>query len=408
MTKIQKINLIGTILLLGFCVSSYLYYVLFGSYLNLKWPHNTFLFIQEDRFNDFFNVLRSSEHRESYLHDSALSNNPAITSNYFPFLYIIMYGLGLLGTKTAFHIYLVSLVLMMFYLSCKFLWKNEKLDLQTKLASFGIVLFSYPFLFCVDRGNVESFIFIFTGFFLLSFLKERYKTAAVFIAMAASLKLYPCILAWLFIKKKQYKACILSGVLTVVISVISLYFLHGGIVENFHGMVREMGHFVTHYTLHGSNGISLLAICLHIEHFASINIGISSWYTIFNICAVAILPFIICYIIKFESALWKQTFMLFSFVILFMGTSFDYKMITLLLSLFLFINTQSSNFDKKYCILFAILFIPKQLTVLINGYHFSIDDTIDALLIAYINFLIIKEGLTGKTLFRRKLNIIQS
>ena len=51
---------------------------------------------------------------------------------------------------------------------------------------------------------------------------------------------------------------------------------------------------------------------------------------------------------------------------------------------------------------------PIKLDITVNGYGFSIDDTFDALLIAYINFLIIREGLTGKTLFRRKLNIIQS
>ena len=115
MTKIQKINLIGAILLLGFCVSSYLYYVLFGSYLNLKWPHNTFLYDPYYKFTDLYETIRMSK-IYSYTIDSALSANPRSPLNYFPFLYIIMHIQSFLGYEVAFVLYLISFLLMMFYL----------------------------------------------------------------------------------------------------------------------------------------------------------------------------------------------------------------------------------------------------------------------------------------------------
>jgi len=343
------------------------------------------------------------------LHDSAYSTNIGLTANYFPFLYVIMDVLALVGRDGAFATYLVSLISMMFYLSHKFMWSGEKFDTQTKIAAFGIALFSFPFLFCIDRGNVEAFVFIFTGFFFLSFMKGKYKTAAVFIALASALKLYPCILAWLFIKKKQYKACVIAGILTVAISVLSMLTMKGGFMENFHGLVRELGHFTTHYTLYeqtktdgflfnvGFNGVSLFGILRHIGHFIPLELSVSSGYMAFNILAVIILIPTIYYVLKYENELWKQSFILSSFTILFMGTSFDYKMLSLLLSLFLFISAPFDNFDKKYCILFAILFIPKQLPATINGYGFSISDTFNALLILYINYSIIKERLFAKT-----------
>ena len=409
MTKQQKVSLIGTILLFGFCVASYLYYIIGGDYFQAHYPLNTFLFDPSDKFNDFFNVLRMAQHRDAYLHDSAYSTNIGLTANYFPFLYSIMHILGKIGNNEAFAIYLVSLISMMSYLSYRFLWKDEKLDTQTKLAALGIAFFSFPFLFCIDRGNVEAFVFIFTGFFFLSFMKGKYKTAAVFIALASAMKLYPCVLAWLFIKKKQYKACVISGVLTIAISVASMLTMKGGFMENFNGLIRELGHFTTHYTLYeqtktdgflfdiGFNGVSLFGVLRHIGHFIPLEIGVSSEYMAFNIFAVMILMPIIYYVLKYENELWKHSFILSSFTILFMGTSFDYKMLSLLLSLFLFINTPSANFDRKYCILFAILFIPKALPVTINGYGFSISDTFNALLILYINYSIIKERLFTKT-----------
>ena len=314
-----------------------------------------------------------AQHRDAYLHDSAYSTNIGLTANYFPFLYVTMDVLALVGRDGAFAIYLVSMISMMSYLSYRFLWKDEKLDTQTKLAAFGIAFFSYPFIFCIDRGNVEAFVFIFTGFFFLSFMRGKYKTAAVFIALASAMKLYPCVLAWLFIKKKQYKACVISGVLTIAISVASMLTMKGGFMENFHGLVRELGHFIP------------------------LELSVSSGYMAFNILAVMMLIPTIYYVLKYENELWKQSFILSSFTILFMGTSFDYKILSLLLSLFLFIGASSANFDKKYCILFAILFIPKALPVTINGYGFSISDTFNALLILYINYSIIKERLFTKT-----------
>jgi len=161
-------------------------------------------------------------------------------------------------------------------------------------------------------------------------MKGKYKTAAVFIALASALKLYPCILAWLFIKKKQYKACVIAGILTVAISVLSMLTMKGGFMENFHGLVRELGHFTTHYTLYeqtktdgflfnvGFNGVSLFGILRHIGHFIPLELSVSSGYMAFNILAVIILIPTIYYVLKYENELWKQSFILLSFIILFM------------------------------------------------------------------------------------------
>lgn len=400
MTKIQKINLIGAILLLGFAISAYTHYVICGAYLQMGYPHNTFLFIPDDKFNDFFNVLMLVKDRGVYLHDSAYSTNPMLVANYFPFSYIFMYGISLLGKiwkSLPFAIYLATFVLMMLYLSYKLLWKDEKYNLHTIILSIGIGFFTYPFLYCIDRGNIESFVFIFMCFFFFAFLKERYKTAAIFISLATAMKFYPFILAILLIKTKQYKACFLAVITTILISIVSLISLHGSVLDNFNGMIREMGHFTNLYIFQFHNGITFFALGHLIGSFFSSALDVSTEYIIFNIFAVLVMVLVLFYILQYENEFWKQVFLLVSAYILLMGASYIYKLVPLVAVMFFFINSsRASIYDNRYCILFAVLFIPKQL------YEFGkIADIFHILVISYISFLIIKERIYS-------LNNIQS
>lgn len=102
------------------------------------------------------------------------------------------------------------------------------------------------------------------------------------------------------------------------------------------------------------------------------------------------LGFITFFILKMEKELWKQVMLLISFTILFMGTSHEYKLISVLLPFYLFLQSkEKSNYDILYVILFSILLIPKKLFAGHGGFSFSILAIIDAIILIYINTLIV-------------------
>ena len=53
------------IILFGF-VAAVIFHYIFGAYLKLGYPFNTFLFSQDDKFNDFFHPLSAAALKNPY------------------------------------------------------------------------------------------------------------------------------------------------------------------------------------------------------------------------------------------------------------------------------------------------------------------------------------------------------
>ena len=75
MDKETKIRNIVAIILIGFVASLFFHY-LKGVYLNLPYPHNTFLFRPDDKFADFFVLYDIMEYRSPYIGDHLSAQFP--------------------------------------------------------------------------------------------------------------------------------------------------------------------------------------------------------------------------------------------------------------------------------------------------------------------------------------------
>lgn len=86
MINIDKVRLVVTIIGIGMFLSL-LYYFILNNYWGVEYPHNTFLFLSEDNFMDFYNV--------NYFVDdfSPYSSNKNIS--YPPFALLIAYPFSL-------------------------------------------------------------------------------------------------------------------------------------------------------------------------------------------------------------------------------------------------------------------------------------------------------------------------
>lgn len=86
-----------------------------------------------------------------------------------------------------------------------------------------LTIFSYPLMYCMERGNVVSLAVAFTAFFVFfrdSESKAVREISYICLALAAGLKLYPAIFGLLLLFDKKYKESIrlvVYGILAVVI-----------------------------------------------------------------------------------------------------------------------------------------------------------------------------------------------
>ncbi len=82
--------------------------------------------------------------------------------------------------------------------------KHSRVRWLTAAAAFATAAFSFPPFFLLDRANIEGLVWIATSLGLVFFVRRRYSSAALLLALAASMKIFSGVLLLLFLAKKQY------------------------------------------------------------------------------------------------------------------------------------------------------------------------------------------------------------
>ncbi len=93
------------------------------------------------------------------------------------------------------------------------------------LLAATVLLTSYPYLYLLQRGNVEVFVWLPLTAGIWCFLKKRYGWAAVLFGLAAALKLYPIIFFGLFLPRVRWKQLALGLASFVGFNVVALWWL---------------------------------------------------------------------------------------------------------------------------------------------------------------------------------------
>jgi hypothetical protein len=370
MKRQVKINFIANLILIGFCITTFLYAIIFGRYLQID---KSYLYLAKDKFSDFFLVLEAIQFGDVY-------NIESVTiKNYFPFGFVIMKIFAGMNFNLAYGIFLMLFISFYCYINYYFLKPKTNLNDWKNLFAFSFL--THPFLYLIDRGNIEGFVFIFLGLFFLAFLRKNLMLAALFLGLASAMKLYPCVFALLFIKDKQYKPVFFSAILTVLLSFISILFFNGSIMENILGLVNELSRF-------SKAMIGGVSASIFFRHWFYINPN--KFLLIFNFSAFLSIIGISWFILKKDLELWESTMLLVSLTILLMPVSFLYKLISITFPLLFFVNSiKYSKYDFFISILFALILIPKQ----DNIYLYQID----AILLILINLIIICKKLLPST-----------
>lgn len=361
----NKAKMLAFMVMLGFVLAVIKHYIL-GAYLHLSYPYNTFLFTPDDRFNDFFNMLRVCK-----------DNNPYLTSYwlksvYFPVANTFFYLFGLIRNEwLSIGVYTCAFLAVYLNYIKKKLFALSSLD---SIRDFIIIGFlTYPVLFSLDRANLDMYIFLLILGFVLFFQKGRFVLAALFLSMAIAMKLYPAVFIFLFFKEKKYKEIVITIAATLCITVLSLMSYQGGFVENLQGMqsvlqgfnqsysgAAGLQHNVSYYGVLKLVTVGYYYVAQGIHDGATASVLANEVLKIpYMFLVLLLFAFIVFHVLKYEQTLWKNVYLLSAAMILFPQVSFDYKLIHILIPIILFLQDESwTPFSKGYLVLFGIMLIP--------------------------------------------------
>ena len=130
------------------------------------------------------------------------------------------------------------------------LFRNGVGKIESGVFALVLLLTSWPFLFLLERANIEIVVLYLTLGGSLAYWKGQLRTSAVFWGLAASLKIYPVVLLALFLKRKL-SVPLLAGLISFATSMgLSFWWVGPSIrvaaLGSFHGTAG----FVSSYAYH--------------------------------------------------------------------------------------------------------------------------------------------------------------
>lgn len=353
MGRAQKINLVTAIVLFGF-VASVAFHYFKAAYFQLFYPHDTFLFVPHDRFNDFFHLYEYNQFRHPYFEDP--------DSNQYPFLNLIVYCFTWLSEDTAIIAYTLLVILL-------FAWVNAINVQLYDIRLVGFCLLSYPFIFAIDRGNLECLVFVFLALFIYYYQRNNRFACTFWLSCAIAMKMAPVVFLVLFISEKRYRDAGRTIAMALLLTLLSLCTFRGGFVANAAYILRgaNIGNSAVLSYVVGSNhmvqrGVSLFTaakVVLNLTHWIRF-VDMALFLQRYKLLMGAGFVLLTIYILLVEMEAWQKVTLLTVAMLVFPHISSDYKLLHVYIPLYLLINTaKPSRRDLGYIVMFSLLLIPK-------------------------------------------------
>ncbi|MEG0998411.1 MAG: glycosyltransferase 87 family protein [Clostridiales bacterium] len=352
---------------------------------------------QTDTFMDYFNSLMGVVARNPY--DLGIIYPPLANLIYLINVHLIPtdYFIGDLSALTysdtrlyqgyliVFIIYsLISILAFIFI--CQNMKKGENAEKNTFVL---LMLFSTPFFYCFERGNIIFLALIFSMLFFLwkdSDNKILRELSLIALAISAAIKIYPAIFGFLLIREKRWK----EGVRLVFYGLFFFFvpfIFFGGfskvftLIENIFHTSSEFAISTFSYKLNFANTLGWL-------FQNNISSGIVSVFII----AMGCFGIIGCIILKSK---WKAILFCVVMVIGLPSFSYVYTAIFMVIPLIYFLDTKEKRgkLDMVYLILMilTVAFIFIDCFIYRGNYnsHISISTMIESMALLLMSFLLV-------------------
>ena len=302
------------------------------------------LFPGNDRFNDFFNTA----------------------TPYPPLLERIILLFNQLPPLLGRWLFLLGFGLPLTALIYKAIKTGDRLkDCRNLL----ILLFSYPVLFTLDRGNFEILVFLLVYFFAVAYQRGRRKTAIACLAFAIAIKPFPAVfLGLLAAEGELLPALIAAGVAAVLLLLAALTF-PGTLLEQLQAYRIVMATYNCNYLLldyglpytHSLFSVLKLVVFKPNQFMSRLAVFPVMKTFYFDAC-ILLAGALVLFHSRHKKYLlfWEITALYVCAMNLLPFTSPDYKLLHLLIPFLLFINeTVPDGKDRLYTCIFGLLFTYK-------------------------------------------------
>ena len=330
--------------------------------------------VGSDYFMDFFNSIRDASTRDVYkegiiypplaniffyvlslmidpnLVSSSFSNRRMLQNDYVClFLYFVFVVLSL--------ILFVNLI------------KNHLKKNTMERYSYSLpllLIFSYPMIYCVQRGNIALLTLVFSMYFVFNrnsenkFIKEL---SLILLAVAAGIKLYPALFGLLLIIDRKFKDCIRLIIYGLLCFVIPFFFYDG--IESISDLLNNLKNFSDY----SYEKISPAFVCVDV-----LAMYISMMFK-FNYTSVYSFMFTVTYLAAFAVLLfapkeWQKVWSIVYMVMNYSSTGRTYILVLAIIPFILFVVSEKvQRKDLIYFIGFVLL-----LVVIPPVYYTKLDD----------------------------------
>ena len=119
-------------------------------------------------------------------------------------------------------------------------------NIAAVIITFG---FSYPILFCIDRGNIEVVGIVLCAGGLRFFIRKSYYLSAILFAIAVCIKPFPVLFFYLFLKRKLYRQSGVAAVTYVGVNLCALYWIGPTIPVAYNALKQGSALFFQNYVV---------------------------------------------------------------------------------------------------------------------------------------------------------------
>lgn len=362
--------------------------ILYHHILELKFgyhfPWNTYLFRPEYRFSDWTDTLNAAKTLNPYFD----YNIERAIPTYFPFTYLLLSWLPILTDPESLYVFFAITILLytagfiLYAQKIAFTYKSNNFEfIQLFLSMFLFMLFSYPFQFAVDRGNLDLWIHPLCLIYLALYKSKSHFIGSFALGIAIAFKGYPAAFCLLSMKKKYWKKGLLPFIIALFLSLIALHSLGSGFNQNLFGLKQVLqifkqkyliGNGSMHYFTDPYNMIKLIPYTFPnlLEKF-EVSSFLSKYIYFSFICASALSLFSLFS----HTDYWKKLTAICCLILLFPSASNDYKLLCLIPPFLEYMSHPYRNSSKIFHGLirgsFLFLFIPKHYYYFFNSYSIS-------------------------------------
>lgn len=404
----RLLGLTELIVIFGFA-AAFVYHYVMAYYLNRPVMDSIFLFPPNDAFMDFFNTVKVATSPKKMFW----------TYNYNPFTYLISCGLARIPHLAALLMFLGGFVAAFYAIAWRQVRSPHLFETVRRLIVFSFL--TYPVLFALDRGNFEMYVFLLVWAFAV-FYHSRAKVLCLLpLALAIAIKPFPVVFLVLLLADSRYRdTAVVLGV-AAVLTVLGLVLFDGGLAANVARYQKCMAYQYQTWVISGDgNGIlfqttlwsliQVFVIGYQKVHGACTAQDISQGLACLSKYYIAGTGVVFClvavFVLRAEKVLWRRVAVLTVAMNLLPQVSADYRLLYLLIPLFLFVNSPEGQRDGKlrwvYAVIFGLLLIPKNYGHLpwIHPWA-NLGVVINPLLMLALGVLIVCETLAGRRRDRR-------